>query len=118
MTSGKKVKVYVFPVGSVEFQVLSREDFDKIIEEGRKKGHTHCQFVCVGYCDRVEAFDSTTFKILSENLEGYNVCAVKTGFPVYSNCNRFRYDPYVSGVTEKENNSFGRGLINFMMNWS
>jgi hypothetical protein len=116
MSKGKRVKVYVFPVGSVEFQVLSREEFNKIIEEGRKKGHTHCKFVCVGYCDRVVSFDSAVFKAMSENLEGWNVCAVKTGFPVYSNCNRFRYDPYVSGVTEKKNNSYERGFINFIMN--
>ena len=116
MSKGKRVKVYVFPVGSVEFQVLSREDFNKIIEEGRKKGHTHCQFVCVGYCDRVEAFDSAVFKAMSENLEGWNVTTVKTGFPVYSNCNRFRYDPYVSGVTEKPNSSYGAGLMSFIMN--
>jgi hypothetical protein len=116
MSKGKKVKVYVFPVGSVEFQVLAKDEFDRIVEEGKAKGHTHCQFVCVGYANRVEAFDSTTFKILSENLEGYNVCAVKTGFPVYRNCNRFRYDPYISGVTEKPNSSYGAGLMSFIMN--
>lgn len=116
MSKGKRVKVYVFPVGSVEFQVLSREDFDKIIEEGRAKGHTHCQFVCVGYCDRIEALDSVALEEISNNLEGYGVIAVKTGYPVYSNCNRYAYTPYVSGVTEKENNSYGAGLMNFIMN--
>jgi hypothetical protein len=112
----REKKIYVFPIGNVEVNLLSREDFDKIIEEGKKKGHTHCQFVCVGYCNRVESFDSTVFKVISENLEGYNVCAVKTGFPVYSNSNRFRYDPYISSVTERENNSFGHGLLRFIMN--
>jgi hypothetical protein len=116
MTSGKKVKVYVFPVGSVEVQLLAKDEFDRIVEEGKKKGHTHCQFVCVGYCDRVVSFDSAVFKAMSENLEGWNVCAVKTGFPFYKNSNRFRYDPDVVGVTEKENNSFGHGLLRFIMN--
>ena len=116
MTKGKRVKVYVFPVGSVEVQLLAKDEFDRIVEEGKKKGHTHCQIVRVGYCDRFEALDSVALEEISNNIEGYGVTAVKTGFPVYSNCNRFRYDPYISGVTEKENNTFGSGLMNFINN--
>jgi hypothetical protein len=107
-------KVYVFPVGSVEFELLSREDFDEIVKKGKAKGHTHCHFTCVGSPDRIESFDSAVFKVISNNLDGYNVCAVRTGFPFYSNCNRFRYEPYVSGVTERENNSLTKGFVSFM----
>ena len=109
-------KVYVFPIGNVEFELLSREKFDEIRTKGKEKGHTHCQFKCVGYADRTVDFDSAVFKVLSENLEGWNVCAVKTGFPFYKNSNRFRYEPEVVGVTEKENSSYGSGLLRFIMN--
>ena len=109
-------RYYVFPTGTVDVEIVTKEKFDRIIEEGRSKGHTHCQIMRVGYCDRFEALDSVALEKISNDLEGYGVCAVKTGFPVYSNCNRFRYDPYVSGVTEKKNNSYGAGLMNFINN--
>lgn len=112
----REKKIYVFPIGMVEVNLLSREEFNKIVEEGRKKGHTHCHFTCVGSPDRVESFDSAVFKVISNNLDGYNVCAVRTGFPFYSNCNRHAYKPYISGITEKENNSWGRGFLDFIMN--
>ena len=81
--------------------IISREDFNKIIEEGKKKGHTHCQIMYVGYCDRVVSFDSVAYKNISSNLEGHNVYFARTGFPVYANYNRFRYSPGVVGVSEK-----------------
>ena len=109
-------KYYIFPTGTVDVELITKNAFNKTIEEGRSKGHTHCQIVRVGYCDRFEALDSVALEEISNNIEGYGVTAVKTGFPVYSNCNRFRYGPYISGVTEKENNTFGSGLMNFINN--
>lgn len=106
--------MYVFPVGEVDVRLISKEEFDEIVKKGTEKGHTHCQIMCVDYCDRVESFDSAAFKSIANNPTGYSVYAVKTGFPVYSNCNRFRYDPYVSGVTEKPNNSYEAGFADFM----
>jgi hypothetical protein len=107
-------KFYVFPIGMVEVKLITKDEFNKTIKDGRAKGHTHCQIVRVGYCDRFEALDSVALEEISNNIEGYGVTAVKTGFPVYSNCNRFRYDPYISGVTDKENNSLARGFATFM----
>lgn len=110
------MKYYIFPTGTVDVELITKNAFNKAIEEGRSKGHTHCQIMRVGYCDRFEALDSRTIETISNNLEGYGVCAVKTGFPFYKNSNRFRYDPYVSGVTEKENSSYAAGLMRFMNN--
>jgi hypothetical protein len=116
LTERRKImsKFYVFPVGMVDVELISCDEFNKIVEEGKKKGHTHCQIMRVGYCDRFESFDSVAFKNISSNLEGHGVYAVKTGYPVYSNCNKFRYDPYISGVTERENNSLARSFATFM----
>ncbi len=83
-------------------RLISKKDFEEAIEEGKKKGHTHCQIMRIGYCDRFLSFDSVAFENISNNLEGHGVYAVRTGYPVYSNRNKFRYDPYVSGVTEKK----------------
>ena len=110
------MRYYIFPGRIVDVELITKDEFDRIIKEGRVKGHTHCQIMRVGYCDRFEALDSRTIETISNNLEGYGVYAVKTGFPVYSNCNRFRYDQYISGVTEKENNSYGAGLASFINN--
>lgn len=109
-------KYYVFPVGMIEVKVITKDEFDRIIKEGKAKGHTHVQIMYVGYCDRFLSMESAALENISNNLEGYGVYAVKTGFPVYSNCNRFRYDPYISGVTQKKNNSYGSGLISFINN--
>lgn len=97
-------------------QLITKEDFNKAIEEGKKQGHTHVKIMFVGYCDRTVDFESAAFKSISNNPTGYSVYAVRTGYPVYSNCNKFRYDPYVSGVTQKENNSYGSGLMGFINN--
>lgn len=111
-------KYYVFPIGMVDVDVelITKDEFNKTIKDGRVKGHRHCQIMCVGYCDRFLPIDSAALENIAANIEGHGVYAIRTGFPFYSNSNRFRYDPYVSGVTEKENNSFGSGLMSFIMN--
>lgn len=95
-------------------RLISKEEFNKIVEEGRAKGHTHIKFMRVGYCPRVVDFESAAFKNISSNLEGHGVYAVCTGFPFYSNCNRHAYKPYVSDVTEKPNSSYEAGLADFI----
>ena len=110
------MRTYVFPTGMVDVELITKNAFNKAIEEGRLKGHTHCQIVRVGYCDRFEALDSVALEKISNNIEGYGVVAVKTGFPVYSNCNRFRYDPYISGVTERPNRSLEASFARFINN--
>ena len=107
-------KYYVFPIGMVNVEIVTKEKFDEIIKKGKEKGHTHCQIMRMGYCDRFEALDSIALENISNNLEGHGVCAIRTGFPFYSNSNRFRYDPYISGVTEKPNRSFGASLASFI----
>jgi hypothetical protein len=116
MDRTKVISKYVFPVGEVKVKLITKDEFSKTIEDGRVKGHTHVQIKCVGYCDRFLSMDSVALEEISNNLEGYGVTTVKTGYPVYSNCNRYAYTPYVSGVTEKENNSYGAGLMNFINN--
>ena len=99
-----------------DVRLITEDAFNKAIEEGKKKGHTYIKFMRMGYADRVVSLDSTAFKNISGNLEGHGVYAVRTGYPVFSNCNRHAYTPYVSGVTEKPNSSYGAGLMSFINN--
>jgi hypothetical protein len=108
------MKYYVFPIGTIDIEVVTKDEFDRVIQEGLSKGHTHVQIKCVGYCDKFLPIDSAALDNIAANIEGHGVYAVKTGYPVYSNCNKFRYDPYVSGVTERENSSYGAGLADFI----
>ena len=96
--------------------VKTKEDFDEAVRQGRTKGHTHIKLMREGYCDRTVSMDSVAFKNISSNPIGHSVYAVRTGFPVYANYNRFRYSPEVVGVSKKPNEFFGNGLMNFMMN--
>jgi hypothetical protein len=110
----KVISKYVFPVGEVKVKLITKDEFNKTIKDGRVKGHTHCQIMRVGYCDQFLPIDSAALDNIAANIEGHGVYAVSTGFPFYSNCNRHAYKPYVSGVTERENNSLARSFATFM----
>jgi len=96
--------------------IETAKEFEDVIRQGKAKGHTHCQIMREGYCDLFVSMESVAFKNIATDPMGHSVYAVCTGYPIFSNCNKYAYTPHVTGVTEKENSSFGTSMADFINN--
>lgn len=90
-------------------RIKTVKDFEEAIRQGKTKGHTHCQIMCEGCCDRFLSMESASFKKIAARPVEYSVYAVCTGFPIFSNCDNNKLK--IVGVTEKVNSSFGTGML-------
>lgn len=81
-------------------QEITVKNFEEAIRQGKAKGHTHCQIMCEGCCDRFLSMESASFKKIAARPMEFQVYAVCTGFPIFSNCDN-AYKLKIVGVTEK-----------------
>ena len=86
----------------------TKEDILQKIQEGRKKGHTHIQ---VSPCHFWEFPEMEKF--LQDNPDWY-CYELRTGFPVYSNYNRYVYEPVITRLTGSQNTSKEKGFARFL----
>lgn len=85
-----------------------KDDILQKIQEGKVKGHTHIQ---VSPCHFWEFPEMERF--LQDNPNWY--CSeLKTGFPVYSNYNRYVYEPVITRLTGSQNYSKEKGFARFL----